>query len=89
MEYSLLQNGSYGVDVRRWQLFLAEQGISMDDWSNSGDGIFGEGTEFSTKLYQQQKEGLIADGIVGAKTYAEAIKDGFDPNSEISLDDLA
>jgi hypothetical protein len=53
-----LKNGSKGSDVKALQEFL---GITAD-------GDFGPGTEKHVKKWQTQN-GLVADGIVGPKTW--------------------
>jgi len=56
----LLKKGSRGNEVKLVQEFL----------NISTDGIFGPGTEKSVKEWQA-KNGLLADGIVGPKTWKE------------------
>lgn len=73
MVLSLLERGSIGEAVERWQNFLIGQEILKD----VADGRFGENTEDATKAYQRLK-GLTPDGRVGPKTYAKALEDGFD-----------
>jgi D-alanyl-D-alanine carboxypeptidase/Putative peptidoglycan binding domain len=73
MVLSLLERGSIGAAVERWQNFLIGQDILKD----VADGRFGQNTHDATKAYQSLK-GLPSDGRVGAKTYAKALEDGFD-----------
>jgi putative chitinase len=54
----LLKKGSTGEDVKALQRFL---GLA-------DDGSFGPGTEAAVKTWQE-KQGLVADGIVGNATY--------------------
>lgn len=61
-----LQKGSKGDGVKEWQTFLNTQGYNL-----SVDGDFGDNTLAATKDYQT-KNGLGADGIVGAKTWGKA-----------------
>ena len=56
----LLKKGSRGSEVKLLQEFL----------NILADGIFGSGTEKSVKEWQA-KNGLLADGIVGPKTWRE------------------
>lgn len=48
MELPKLDRDTRGNLVRSWQLFLRSQGIEIDFSSNTGDGIFGVGTERGT-----------------------------------------
>lgn len=59
-EYNMpqIKNGSKGKAVKIWQIIL---GITAD-------GVFGPITESKTKQFQQKNK-LVADGIVGAKTW--------------------
>ena len=57
--------GSRGDTVKQIQQKLKRWGY----YSGSVDGIFGSGTKKAV-IYFQQKNGLTADGIVGAKTLA-------------------
>lgn len=58
-EGSTIKLGSTGPDVEKWQKII---GVTVD-------GKFGPATETATKEYQK-KHNLIADGIVGPKTWA-------------------
>src|SRR5437763_16024695 len=60
-----LKEGSQGSDVLSLQRKLAEKGFSP----GALDGNFGPGTEAAVMAFQQG-EGLLADGVVGAKTAA-------------------
>jgi peptidoglycan hydrolase-like protein with peptidoglycan-binding domain len=55
-----IRKGSKGADVTKWQAAIGAKPI---------DGIFGAGTETATKTWQRN-HGLVADGIVGAKSWA-------------------
>ena len=59
----VLSDGSTGAAVRVWQAII----------ECSVDGIFGDYTEQRTKAWQE-KHGLSADGIVGAKSWAAGFK---------------
>ncbi|MDH5674702.1 MAG: peptidoglycan-binding protein [Myxococcales bacterium] len=67
-----LKRGSRGEEVKRWQRFLASQGLPV----TRPDGIFGRGTHKWT-VQLQQRHGLTADGIVGRGTWALAERLGF------------
>jgi N-acetylmuramoyl-L-alanine amidase len=58
-----LKRGSSGDDVIKLQKKLKNWGY----YSGAVDGIFGAGTESAVK-YFQRKNGLTADGVVGAAT---------------------
>jgi len=60
-----IKKGSKGDEVKTIQSKLKELGFL----SGSVDGIFGSNTEKAVKAFQKS-EGLVADGIVGAKTIA-------------------
>jgi len=68
-----LAHGMGGGDIATWQAFLIGQGILE---AGGADGQFGPNTERATKAYQA-KHGLEADGIVGPKTIAAAVAEGF------------
>ncbi len=63
MSRPAIKIGSKGEDVRYLQRIL-----NLDD-----DGIFGKNTEKAVKAFQQAHN-LTADGVVGAKTWAELEK---------------
>lgn len=64
-EAATLKRGSTGADVSAVQKRLKQWGY----YSGAIDGKFGPATERAVKWFQQ-KNGLKADGIVGAKTAA-------------------
>lgn len=64
-EAAVLKQGSQGTQVRTLQTKLINWGYM----TGSVDGIFGPKT-LNGVLYFQRKNGLVADGIVGAKTAA-------------------
>ncbi len=59
-----LKNGSRGDDVKELQRLLTEAGFQC----GAADGIFGAATRKAVIEYQNSK-GLVADGIVGEKTW--------------------
>lgn len=61
-----------GVDIVGWQNFLRGRGF----YFGTSDGHFGPKTKEGTMLFQKAA-GLIADGVVGNLTYAEAMRLGF------------
>ncbi|MBO7326771.1 MAG: spore cortex-lytic enzyme [Clostridia bacterium] len=60
---SVLKNGSRGSDVKTVQTRLKTWGY----YKGAVDGIYGSQTVSAVKLFQK-RNGLVADGIVGAKT---------------------
>lgn len=60
---AVIKKGSTGGAVQRLQSLLQNEGYQIDV-----DGVFGQYTEKIVKKYQLSK-GLVADGIVGAKTW--------------------
>ena len=59
-----LKKGSFGQEVKQWQLFLQSAGYKIP----YVDGAFGTTTEKETIKFQA-KNGLKADGVVGPKTW--------------------
>ncbi len=59
-----IRQGDTGSDVRECQALLCTHGFNT-----TVDGVFGAGTTAQVKAFQAS-EGLTADGIVGAKTWA-------------------
>lgn len=60
----VLRKGSKNAYVLNWQKFLNANGFLC----GLEDGKFGANTEQAVKAYQYSK-GLVADGIIGAKTW--------------------
>ncbi|MBJ8154497.1 peptidoglycan-binding domain-containing protein, partial [Bacillus cereus] len=58
--------------VQELQEFLRNIGY----YSGRIDGQFGRVTEQAVRNYQRDR-GLVADGIVGSKTWCQLEKDGF------------
>jgi hypothetical protein len=80
----VLRSGANGDDVIKWQNFLR----GRDPYSELYvSGVFDVDTIHATKQFQFDN-GLDDDGIVGALTYAAALKVGFDiVDDENSYDD--
>lgn len=70
---SVLRIGERGAAVTRWQLFL----IGQEYQPGKADGIFGPQTEKATKAFQE-KHHLRPDGVVGNRTYGQAMLLGFE-----------
>ncbi|MCF6130123.1 M15 family metallopeptidase [Flavobacterium sp. AS60] len=68
----LLQKGSRGAAVKKWQYFLIGQGL----YRGSANGIFNWATHDATVLFQK-KYHLVPDGIVGNRTVGAALLQGF------------
>ena len=64
-QYYTVKRGSLGGAVRRLQAWLNDVGGN----TLAEDGQFGAATEAAVRAYQQAN-GLVADGIVGQKTWA-------------------
>jgi peptidoglycan L-alanyl-D-glutamate endopeptidase CwlK len=58
-----IKKGSKGNAVKVWQIIIGA----------AADGIFGSGTEATTKTWQKN-HGLTADGIVGAKSWKAGLE---------------
>lgn len=65
VDAAVLKKGSRGDEVVTLQKKLKQWGY----YSGAVDGVFGSATESAVK-YFQRKNGLTADGVVGAKTAA-------------------
>ena len=74
MPLRVLRKGMKGKDVERWQVFLIGRGFKD---KLLADGDFGQNTHNSTVEFQKQI-GVLADGIVGNKTFAKAMEMGFE-----------
>lgn len=64
MDHPTLRKGDRGDAVKQWQAFLN----ANDYRCGVVDGIFGTNTEKAVKQYQAA-HGLVADGIIGPKTW--------------------
>lgn len=64
----VLRNGSRGTQVKVLQYLLIDAGFDCD----KVDGIVGKNTVAAVKAFQKAN-GLNADGIVGAKTWAKLL----------------
>jgi peptidoglycan hydrolase-like protein with peptidoglycan-binding domain len=62
--FQVLKKGSFGEQVKQWQLFLQSAGYKIP----FVDGAFGPETERETIKFQVAN-GLKADGVVGPKTW--------------------
>lgn len=71
MEMPMLSRGDKGAAARVLQALLI--GYGYDCGGYGADGDFGAGTERSVKGYQKAS-GLVADGIVGGKTWAALVE---------------
>lgn len=70
---STLKKGSTGAQVKTLQRLLYAMGYTGADGKRVGiDGDFGSNTEYAVKKYQS-RNGLVADGIVGAATWGVLI----------------
>lgn len=65
IDHPTLRKGDRGDEVKQWQAFLN----ANDYRCGTVDGIFGRNTEKAVKQYQAA-HGLVADGIIGPKTWA-------------------
>jgi len=66
-----IRKGSKGPEVERWQAFLRGLDVPI-----KVDGDFGQKTHDATVKFQTS-EGLKPDGVVGNRTYAAAMREGF------------
>ena len=71
VSYPTIKLGSKGSDVKKAQQLLIAKGYSCG--AAGADGDFGAGTYNAVKKFQADN-GLEADGIVGAKTWAALLK---------------
>lgn len=71
LELPMLSRGDKGTAARVLQALLI--GYGYDCGGYGADGDFGAGTERSVKGYQKAS-GLVADGIVGSKTWAALVE---------------
>lgn len=70
VELNMLKYGSRGEDVAALQILLAGRGYNGS--MTTPDGVFGNNTKGAVMLFQTAN-GLTADGIVGAKTWAKLL----------------
>lgn len=63
-----IRRGDRGEYVKELQTILRKTGSNL-----AVDGIFGIGTQSAVRTFQK-KHGLVVDGIVGPKTWAELLK---------------
>lgn len=68
-ELPALRHNDRGPYVTQWQQVLIDAGFSLEPYG--ADGHFGKLTREMTLRYQRSR-GLLADGVVGAKTWATA-----------------
>lgn len=68
VKHATLRRGAKGNDVYEMQQLLVKDGSTI-----AVDGIFGIGTLSAVKSFQK-RHGLVVDGIVGPKTWAELLK---------------
>ena len=66
--YSTIRKGARGDLVKKLQTILNKEGASL-----VVDGIWGSLTDNAVRNFQK-KHGLVVDGIVGPKTWAELLK---------------
>ncbi|MCU0523436.1 MAG: peptidoglycan-binding protein [Elainella sp. Prado103] len=62
------QELSYNSDVERWQQRMRDRG-----WNIEVDGYYGEQSTEVARQFQAEK-GLVADGVVGERTWEEAFR---------------
>ena len=67
-KYPTLKRGAKGELVTQLQDLLSKDGSNLVI-----DGIFGSGTQSAVRAFQK-RHGLVVDGIVGPKTWAELLK---------------
>lgn len=67
----VIQEGSKGIAVIKWQQFLIQKGLLH----SKADGLFGPLTKDATLAFQQSHN-LLSNGVVGNFTYAAAVADG-------------
>lgn len=77
----VLRQGMTGADVKRWQLFLIGQHFEL----GAADGDFGPQTNKATISFQARAR-LTPDGIVGLRTFGQAMLLGLDAGVKESPD---
>lgn len=80
-ELQTLRENSHGLLVEMWQNFLIGQGFDP----GPADGVFGTRTRSATISFQQN-HGLVGDGIVGNRTFGQAMLVGFQGIEEVDED---
>lgn len=83
MSLVLLKLGSVGPEVTAWELFLKGRYPRLPIVVNDR---FEQQTHDATVQFQRDNK-LMADGIVGIKTYAVAMKFGFNPGVQDDRDE--
>jgi peptidoglycan hydrolase-like protein with peptidoglycan-binding domain len=78
--HSILREGSRGGEVKELQNKLNAKGFNC----GAADGIFGSKTDSAVRSFQRAN-GLVADGIVGPKTWAALNKAAPPPSSHPTL----
>lgn len=68
--FRYLRKGDKGDDVKALQQLLIARGYTCGGWGTDGD--FGDGTEKSVKLFQQDCE-IEVDGVVGKDTMSRLL----------------
>ncbi len=81
LEMKVLKVGSSGQSVKAWQNFLIGQGFDP----GVADGKFGDGTKTATISFQQ-RHGMVPDGVVGNRTFGQAMILGFEAVQEVEED---
>lgn len=72
IELPVLRFGD-GIDYPEYREDVKKLQTALGILPSQIDGLFGRGTEDAVKLFQKNN-GLIADGVVGAKTWAALLK---------------
>lgn len=77
-----LRQGDTGEDVRAWETFLVGQGY----YHGEVDGVFNDDTRQASVDFQRANN-LTGDGVVGAQTFAIALKLGYPGVTDSSPDE--
>lgn len=78
-----IRRGSKGPVVQAWGEFLRGQGFLLEP----ADGNFNVAIEAASKAYQRSR-GLPTDGVVGHRTWGQAMADGFELFSDTDTSKL-